>query len=61
MDELIPSVAVRVAVYEGVVSKSGAVTKVITPPEVTARSVPEMLNVIDELSTSVAVAVPIVV
>ena len=41
----VPSVALTVAVYEDLVSKSGAVTNVKTPPEVIASSVPEIVNV----------------
>ena len=56
-----PSVAVTVAVYEDLVSKSGAVLKVKTPAEVMASSVPETVKVTSSSSASVAVTVPMVV
>ena len=58
---LAPSVAVTVAVYEDLVSKSGAEAKVKTPVEVIASSVPETVKVISSSSASVAVTDPIAV
>ena len=61
VDEFIPSVAVIVPLYDDWVSKSGADEKVKTPLVLIDKPSPETLNAIDELSTSVAVTVPIAV
>jgi hypothetical protein len=53
------SVAVTVAVYVDLVSKSGAKTNVSTPPDVIANSEPDIVKVIAAIS--VAVTVPIAV
>ena len=51
--------AVTVAVKLVLASKSGAETKLNSPSELIASSVPETLNVTAALSVSVAVTVPI--
>jgi hypothetical protein len=53
------SVALTVAVYVALLSKSGAATNVSTPPDVIANSEPDIVNVI--AAKSVAVTVPIAV
>ena len=58
---LVPSLAVTVALYNFLVSKSGADTKVKTPAVVIASSEPETVKVTESPSASVAVTVSIAV